>query len=209
MSSKEDQAATLLAEWTLPPGATLGSSVRAKGILLELRAKLPFKVRKALEIKGAVLTLRLPEDAEEAFAAAAGTIGKTLEGIESLPVIPREIQDILTITATERHRWLKDGRLKSAGTRTIKLRGRARKVTFHIFDPRYVEDLLDRDVVDAWREEDVERRAENRRLATEKRALTRKAAKASAAPKPDESPEEAERHLLKGWAEFERLGLLR
>ena len=199
----------LVEEWTLPPGATLGSSVRAKGILLELRAKLPFKVRKALEIKGAVLTLRLPEDAEEAFAAAADTIGKTLEGIESLSVIPREIQDILTITATERHRWLKDGRLKSAGTRTIKLRGRARKVTFHIFDPRYVEDLLDRDVVDAWREEDVERRAENRRLATEKRALTRKAAKAPAAPKPDESPEEAERHLLKGWAEFERLGLLR
>lgn len=209
MSSKEDQAATLLAEWTLPPGATLGSSVRAKGILLELRAKLPFKVRKALEIKGAVLTLRLPEDAEEAFAAAADTVGKTLEGIESLPVIPREIQDILTITATERHRWLKDGRLKSAGTRTIKLRGRARKVTFHIFDPRYVEDLLDRDVVDAWREEDVERRAENRRLATEKRALTRKAAKAPAAAPVDESPEEAERHLLKGWAEFERLGLLR
>lgn len=209
MSSNQVQAATLVTEWTLPPGATLGSSVRAKGILLELQAKLPFKVRKALEIKGAVLTLRLPDDAEEAFAAAAATIGKTLGGIESLPVIPREIQDILTITATERHRWLKDGRLKSAGTRTIKLRGRARKVTFHIFDPRYVEDLLDRDVVDAWREEDVERRAENRRLATEKRALTRKAAKAPAAAPVDESPEEAERHLLKGWAEFERLGLLR
>jgi len=212
MSSKEDQAAMLVREWTLPPGATLGSSVRAKGILLELRAKLPFKTRKALDIKGSVLTLSMPEDAEEAFEAAVATVENTLEGIESLPVIPREIQDILTITATERHRWLKDGRLKSAGTRTIKLRGRARKVTFHIFDPRYVEELLNGDVADSWREEDVERRAENRRLAAEKRALTKKAAKAPkspATPPAEESPEEAERHLLKGWAEFERLGLLR
>lgn len=209
MSSKEDQAATLVREWTLPPGATLGSSVRAKGILLELRAKLPFKVRKLLDIKGAVLTLKMAEDAEEAFDAAVETIEKRLVDIESLPVIPREIQDILTITATERHRWLKDGRLKSAGTRTIKLRGRARKVTFHIFDPRYVEDLLNSDMADTWREEDVERRAENRRLAVEKRALMRKAAKAPAKPRAEESPEEAERHLLKGWDEFEALGLLR
>ncbi len=209
MSSKEDQAATLAREWTLPTGATLGSSVRAKGILLELRAKLPFKVRKRLDIKGAVLTLKMAEDAEEAFEAALATIETTLDGIESLPVIPREIQDILTITATERHRWLKDGRLKSAGTRTIKLRGRARKVTFHIFDPRTVEDLLNSDMADAWREEDAERRAENRRLAVEKRALMRKAARAPAKPHVDESPEEAARHLLKGWDEFEALGLLR
>jgi len=208
MSSNEDQAA-LVREWTLPPGAILGSSVRAKGIVQELRAKLPFKVRKALDIRGAVLTLRLPEDAAEAFEDAVEKIEKRLADIEDLPVIPREIQDILTITTSERHRWLKDGRLKSAGTRTIKLRGRARKVTFHIFDPRYVEELLNDDMADAWREEDVERRAENRRLAAEKRALIRKEKKAPPKPVVDESPEEAARHLLKGWDEFERLGLLR
>lgn len=34
----------------------------------------------------------------------------------------------------------------------MKLRGRARKITFHVFDPRVVEDILDRDLVTVWRE---------------------------------------------------------
>jgi glucose/arabinose dehydrogenase len=37
----------------------------------------------------------------------------TLERIEDLPAIPREVEDILTISTTKRHRWLKDGRLKA------------------------------------------------------------------------------------------------
>ncbi|MGO4843255.1 hypothetical protein AB4144_64370, partial [Rhizobiaceae sp. 2RAB30] len=69
-------------------------------------------------------------------------ISVALRGIEDLPVIPREVEDILTISSVERHRWLKDSRLQSAGTRTVKLRGRARKITFHVFDPRHIEDLL-------------------------------------------------------------------
>jgi hypothetical protein len=75
-----------------------------------------------------------------------------LEDIETLPVIPPEIQDILTSSTTERHRWLSDGRLRSAGTRRVKLRGRGRKITFHVFVPRVVEDILDRDLVTVWRE---------------------------------------------------------
>jgi hypothetical protein len=57
------------------------------------------------------------------------------DGIADLPIIPREIEDILTITASERKRWLEDGRLPSAGTRTGRLQGRARKITFHVFAP--------------------------------------------------------------------------
>jgi hypothetical protein len=34
-------------------------------------------------------------------------------------------------------------------TRTVKL------ITFHVFDPRVVEDILDRDLVTIWREEDA------------------------------------------------------
>jgi len=208
--SKDNAAGRLVQEWTLPPEVTLGSPVRAKGILLELRARLPPALRKSLDIKGSVLILSMPDSAAADFQSALAVVASKLYGIEDLPVIPREIQDILTITTTERHRWLKDGRLQSAGTRTVKLRGRARKVTFHVFDPRHVEDLLDRDVVATWREDDAERAAENRRLASAKRALIR-AEKTAARRQPavDESPEDAARHLLKGWAEFERDGLLR
>ena len=201
---------TPIREWTLPAAATLGSSVRAKGILLEIRARLPGPFKKFLEVRGAVLVLSWPENADGDAKPVVAIIEKTLAGIETMPVIPREIQDILAITTTERHRWLKDGRLHSAGTRTVKLRGRARKITFHVFDPRHVEDVLDRDLVSQWREDDVIQRAENRRLATAQRALMRKPKSvAPVEPKPDDSPEDAVRHQLKGWAEFERDGFLR
>lgn len=205
-SQKNKQAAAALTqEWALPAAATLGSSVRAKGILLEMRARLPFAVRKSLDVAGASLVLRMPEDNEPAFRATAAIVTAALDGIESLPVIPREIEDILTIKTSERHRWLKDGRLQSAGTRTVKLRGRARQITFHVFDPRHVEDLLDRDVVASWREDDMETRAEKRRLAATTRRLSKH--DATVAPEPD-GPREP-RPQLRGWAEFERLGLLR
>jgi hypothetical protein len=195
--------------WRLPPAATFGSAVRAKGILLEIRAGLPLAVRKSLDVNGMALILGMAEDCEEEFSSTAATITKALEGIESLPVIPREIQDILAISASERHRWLKDGRLPSAGTRTVRLSGRARQITFHVFDPRVVEDLLDRAVVDEWREKDATAAAENRRQAAYKAKLTRslkKAAKASRASKGNSDDPAAK---LRGWDEFDIDGLLR
>jgi hypothetical protein len=197
---------SLVAEWPLPAAATLGSSVRARGILLEIRARMPAAMRKALDIEAGVLTLRMPETAPTEFAAASTLVASALDGIENLPVIPREIEDILTITTTERHRWLKDGRLPSAGTRTVKLRGRARKITFHVFDPRRVEDLLEGDQIDAWREDDVETARENRRRAAWKTRLAR-AEKASKAEPAEEGGDERPR--LAGWEEFAREGLLR
>jgi hypothetical protein len=135
-----DSTAKLFSQWTLQPGATLGSSVRAKGILLEVRAQLPLAARKLIHLEPGVLALRLGEDAPcdpqaISMQAISMIVDKTLAHIEDLPVIPREVEDILAISATERHRWLKDGRLQSAGTRTVKLRGRAKKITFHVFDP--------------------------------------------------------------------------
>ena len=136
----------------------------------------------------------------------ATIVSGALEGIENLPVIPREIEDILTIKTSERHRWLKDGRLKSAGTRTVKLRGRARQITFHVFDPRQVEALLEGEQIDAWREADAETARENRRRAAWNRRLAR-------AEKPDKAKGAGagaeEGVKLAGWAAFEREGLLR
>ncbi|MDF2798966.1 MAG: hypothetical protein K0R85_1710 [Devosia sp.] len=194
-------------EWPLPSAATLGSFVRAKGIVLEIRARLPKPLKKALDLEAGLLVLKLPPEAEDQFAAAAAVVTQALVGIESLPVIPREIEDILTISTTERHRWLKDGRLPSAGTRTVKLAGRAKKITFHVFDPRQVEDLLDRDMVVNWREEDAERAAENRRQAAWKNKLKRAEKQAQATPSLQSEGEG--RPQLIGWAEFERDGPLR
>lgn len=207
-SPDKHEGARLIREWTLPPAATLGSSVRAKGILLEVRAKLAFKLKKSVDIKGGVLFLSMPDSDGDDFQSVSAVVSSTMEEIESLPVIPREIEDILAISTTERHRWLKDGRLQSAGTRTVKLRGRAKKITFHVFDPRHVEDILDRDLVATWREDDAARAAQNRQRAAERRRLTR-----AQAPDPKATPEngldENLQPKLKGWDEFERDGPLR
>lgn len=199
-----------MTSWTLPSAATLGSSVRAKGILLEIRARLPKAIRKSLDIEGRDLTLGMPESEQVDFQRASAIVTDALVGIETLPVIPREIQDILAITASERHRWLADGRLASAGTRTVRLQGRARKITFHVFDPRVVVDLLDRGAVDEWRIEDAEARAENRRRAAWKAKHARLREK-GVAPANGSGSDQADvsRPDLSGSEDFARDGFLR
>jgi hypothetical protein len=199
----------LVKTWPLLPAATFGSAVRAKGILLEVRARLPLTVQKSLDVDDMALVLGIAEDSQDEFASTTAAVARALVGIESLPVIPREIQDILGISAGERHRWLKDGRLPSAGTRTVRLSGRARQITFHLFDPGVVEDLLDRAVVDEWREEDIAARAENRRQAAYRAKLIRSLKKAAKKPKTVGSEIDAAASKLLGWDEFDVDGLLR
>lgn len=187
----------VVAIWRLPYAVRLGSSIRSKGIFQFVRLRLPATARRALSVKTGELTLTLSNDgvAEPLIAA----VSKALVGIEERPILPREIEDILAIKPSERHRWLKDGRLLSAGTKTVKLKGRAKKITFHVFDPRIVEDLLDRDAVVEWREQDAMAADERRRRAAWNRRKTRiEAGPALSAPE----------STVQGWEELERLGLL-
>lgn len=195
---------SLIETWTLSPAATMGSSVRAKGILMELRAKLAWSVRKQLDIKGMSLTLAMQEEDKDEFQAASATVARLLEKIENLPILPREIEDILTISTTERRRWLDDGRLPSGGIRSVKLRGRAKKITFHVFEPKMVEELLNSGVIDEWREYDLAAKAENRRRAAHQAKLTRSLKKAKASRGAERTSSD-----LNGWEEFDRDGLLR
>jgi hypothetical protein len=206
----ERTTASMVAEWPLPPSATLGSAVRLKGIEREIRARLPWAVQKFAKAETGRIVLRMLKTDADAFQAGSATISRTLEGIESLPVLPREAEDILTISGRERHKWLRDGRLKSIGTRTVKMRGRSRAVTFHVFDPRHIEDILDRDLASAWREEDALEVTENRRRGAGKAALTRagkreRKARGAAGPGKDGGPQPK----LQGWNTFEAEGLLR
>ncbi|WP_105430990.1 hypothetical protein [Neorhizobium sp. T6_25] len=208
MPKHEKNEIELLRTWTLTPAATLGSSVRAKGILLEMRARLPVPSKKSLILEGNELILSMSANAKTEFQAASTIVSRALEDIETLPVIPREIQDILAIKTSERHRWLADGRLPSAGTRTVKLRGRAKKITFHVFDPKVVEDILDRGFVEEWRENDATAAAENRRRAAYKAKLTRLLKQRATAPPPTQAVSDKASNLS-GWDEFGRDGFLR
>ncbi|MEO3386665.1 hypothetical protein [Mesorhizobium sp. CAU 1741] len=207
-SPKQKPPTRLIREWPLSPAATLGSSVRARGILLEIRAHLPFAERRLVDVEPGTIVLRTAEDDADDHRATKDAITGKLVGIEDLPVIPREIEDILSIKPAERHRWLKDGRLQSAGTRTVKLRGRARKITFHVFDPRHVEDVLDRDLPQMWREVDALAAAENRRRGAQKAALKKAQKLADAAPAVADR-RDGPAAPLRGWDDFDLDGLLR
>jgi hypothetical protein len=209
MPKHEKNDVELIRTWTLSPAATLGSAVRAKGILQELQSRVPAVSKKSLALDGGDVVLAMPASEKAVFNAAAAVVAKSMEDVETLPVIPREIQDILTIKAGERLRWLADGRLPSAGTRTVRLNGRARRITFHVFDPKVVEDLLDRGVVDEWREEDAEAKAENRRKAAYKAKLTRSLKKAAKTKKVNKEKSDDVALQLRGWEEFDVDGLLR
>lgn len=163
--------------------------------------------KKLISLEGVDLTLAMTASEKTAFNAAATIVTKVVTEAAALPVIPREIEDILTIKTSERHRWLADGRLPSAGTRTVRLNGRARQITFHVFDPKVVEDLLDRGVVDEWRVEDAEAKAEKRRRAAYQAKLTRSLKKKVAKRPTTSSDDPASK--LGGWEEFDVDGLLR
>ncbi|KTR04031.1 hypothetical protein NS365_16645 [Aureimonas ureilytica] len=201
----------LVAEWPFPVSAAMGSAVRAKGIERELTAKLPWILRDRLSVQDGAVRLAFDADEAEAFERAREAVQTVLDGIDTLPVLPREVDDILTILPRERLRWTKDGRLPSAGTRTVKLRGRAKAVTFHVFDPRRIEDVLDRDLPSLWREEDREAAAEARRRAAAKVALKRSAKGAEkSSPSSQATPKStASRPTLEGWEVFQAEGLLR
>ena len=91
----------------------------------------------------------------------------------------------------------------------MNLRGRAKGITFHVFDPRVVERILNEEGVAGWREEDAERAAENRRRAAWKAKLTRLKKRAKELPTSVGAQGDPERFNLKGWDEFEREQLLR
>ncbi|MDO9418638.1 hypothetical protein [Pararhizobium sp.] len=209
MPKQEKNDIERLKVWTLPPAATLGSSVRAKGILLEMRARLPISSKKLLVLEAGELVLSMPADAKTEFNVAAEIVTSGMKDIENLPVIPREIQDILTIKPGERHRWLADGRLPSAGTRTVRLAGRAKQITFHVFDPKVVEELLDSGAVDEWREDDIAAAAENRRRAAYKAKLTRSLKKRADTVSSPTTKSESVATKLSDWEAFDRDGLLR
>jgi hypothetical protein len=88
------------------------------------------------------------------------------------------------------------------------LNGRARQITFHVFDPKVVEDLLDRGIVDEWRVEDAEAKAEKRRR-TAYEAKLAKSAKAAKKKKVKPTKADDAASQLRGWEEFDVDGLLR
>lgn len=85
MKAKEVKPTDLNRSWQVPYAARLGSSVRSKGIYLEVRARLPASAKKALSVTAGELTLSMTANSAKEFEEAVKVVDTTLIGIESLP----------------------------------------------------------------------------------------------------------------------------
>ena len=170
---------------------------------------MPLAAKKSVTVAAGLVELRMPEGEIEEFRSAAAKIAEILDGVGQMPVLPSEVEDILSISSNERHKWVKSGRLKSIGTRTVKMRGRAKAVTFHIFDPRHIEEVLNGDLSEIWRDEDTQAAAENRQRAAGRAALRRAQKNQTKDGKVDHDDEDAAHSPLDGWDAFAAEGLLR
>lgn len=82
-------------------------------------------------------------------------------------------------------------------------------MSFHVFDPRHIEAILDGDLPAIWREEDAVRTAENRRRAAAKAALARARKVEQGSQGQRDGAKQEEPPNLEGWDEFDAEGLLR
>jgi hypothetical protein len=80
---------------------------------------------------------------------------------------------------------------------------------FHVFDPRHVEDVLDRDLVTVWREQDAITAADNRRRAAAKAAMSRSKKQEQESSASGGKRRKTARQQLQGWDDFESGGLLK
>ena len=174
---------------------------------MQVRSQLPKAWQKSLTVKAGELILQMPEHAATEFEAVCTIVSQALSNLESRPVIPREIEDILGISSSERRRWLEDGRLPSIGTKTVKLRGRG-TITFHVFDPKVVAEILRQDLVVEWREHDAEAAAERRRQGKWKARQKRPRKSNELGQDPSGTTlDDNGSPGLRGWKEFAKTGL--
>lgn len=190
-----------LAEWHLPSSVTLGSSVRTKGIEREIRRRLPWSTRKSLTVETGKVVLHVPDAEAAEFDALSAIVGDMLPEFATLPILPSEAEDILSISSRERHKWLDDGRLPECrhqdGQAAWPCEGHG---VPHVFTPGFIEHVLDSGLSEIWREEDIATAAENRRRAAAKAALTRAGKRPAKSRKVAQTDEVATG--LEGWDEF-------
>lgn len=104
---------------------------------------------------GDVLTLSCGVGQIAALTATIKDIDRILDAIAKRPLTPHLVQQALGITARERLRWTKDGRLPQSGANTFR-KGRKITVSTHAIDQ--IQKLAgDRSIIAEWRNADARR----------------------------------------------------
>jgi hypothetical protein len=106
--------------YKLTPSMTLGSKAREKDLRRRLKARLhkwsPQKIINAGEV---VTAYWQTSDIERAKSAIL-YVDQMLDAFRKERIIPKIVEEVLGIGASERRRWIKDGRLPTSGTGQFK-----------------------------------------------------------------------------------------
>lgn len=129
---------------------TFGSANRVNEILRDIKRLLKRRGWMSITSDGAIAA-RIP-DVAKLLAEFLRDADKAIDKIAARQLHPREVEALLSITARERIRWTKDGRLPTSGRGSFR---RGQMIEFSTYSPKAMMELADSPgKVASWRASD-------------------------------------------------------
>ena len=151
----ERNGETILVSYKLSLAMTLGSKIREKDLRRRIKARLQRWSTQKIKDTGEIVTACWKTADTERVKSAISHVDQMLDAFRKERVIPKIVEEVLGISARERRRWIKDGRLATSGTGQFK-KG---KTVFQFYLHR-VDDIArlvaHPEIIAEWRAADAE-----------------------------------------------------
>jgi hypothetical protein len=132
---------------------TLGSKLREKDLRRRFKARLQRWSPQKITDAGAIITAYWNTADIERARSAIEHVDHMLDTFRKERLIPKIVEEILGISARERRRWIKDGRLPKSGTGHFK-KGKT-VFQFYLHRPEDIAELAAHpEIIDEWRKAD-------------------------------------------------------
>jgi hypothetical protein len=145
--------AKIVVSYELTWPMTLGSKTREKDLRRRFKARLQrWSPQKVLDTGAIISACWATADVEQAKFAIE-YLDHMLEAFRKERLIPKIVEEVLSISSQERRRWIKDGRLPKSGTGHFK-KGKT-AFQFYLHSPDEIAKLAARpEIIAEWRAAD-------------------------------------------------------
>jgi hypothetical protein len=137
-----------------PVSLTLGSESRSREVRYRVKAKLKRAAPLSRNDDGETVRARFELSSAQQLKSVVAEIDRLLDGFPKQRLTPRMVEEILEISAAERRRWNKDGRLPKSGAGSFR-RGK-QSISFNLHPPEKIAQLAkDQTLIAQWRQDDA------------------------------------------------------
>jgi hypothetical protein len=144
---------TIVISYELSWPMTLGSQLRERDLRRRFKARLQRWFPQEIVDAGAVITASWATADIDRAKSAITHVDHMLDAFRKERLIPKIVEEVLGISARERRRWIKDGRLSKSGTGHFK-KGKT-VFQFYLHRPEEIAKLAaDPQIVAGWRAAD-------------------------------------------------------